>query len=221
MDTSKDRAQARISLRGREDSSARGTIPELNNSDLFLYSLYRLGGGERFVDIEDVFVDMWRRAPQRFGWRKYEYPNYKVAYVAISDLTGRETHQDELLLRSTDGLSRQLTAAGVRWVESRRDSLDAAQDELGPTPRDRRPAHRTLVELERHQAVRRFLDGDSPDLSDNDVATMLRCAPDSPQEVRQQRLETLRSRAQAAHRDGLSRFLEWLAQQRADWFRRR
>ena len=50
------------------------------------------------------------------------------------------------------------------------------------------------------------------------VAEMLRCAPDSPQPVYRQRLETLRAAAYAAGREDALEFFDALQTQRLEWF---
>ena len=87
----------------------------VTNTDLLLYALYRLGGAGKYVDVEDVFMEMWRLTPGRSSWRKYRQPNYKIMSQAIADLMRRD-EGSELLLGAGD--TRQLSAGGVRYVES-------------------------------------------------------------------------------------------------------
>lgn len=188
------------------------TAQEITNSDLLLYALYRLDGAGRYVDVEDVFVEMWKLAPARFSWRKYPYPQYKVAHVALSDVS-----EPGLLIRTADGLSRQLTAKGVQWVEARLALFERlAGGELSAPP-DRRPSQRVLVDLERNPLVKRFASGEPLELARFDVATLLRCAPDAPREDLHERWETLMSAATGSHRSDLVDFLKAIQQQHPDW----
>ena len=192
---------------------------EVNNSELFLLALYRRGGAGRYIDVEDVFIEMWQLAPERFGWRKYPYPNYEVCRHALSDLTRGPRHGgDKLLMKTNDGLARQLTADGVRWVESRMPAFQEIVQGAIPPP-DKRPSQRALASLQKHAAVRAFLSGQPPHLERYEAAAILRSAPDAPTAHWRERWESLRAAALNARRDELTQFLEWLEHTYPDWFR--
>jgi hypothetical protein len=191
----------------------------LTNSNLFLYALYRLGGAGRFVDIEDVFIEMWKISPGRFGWRKYPYPHYKIAHTALVDIAKPSgLGLGALLLSTSDRLGRQLTADGVEWVE---DRLQQIQDMLGiaiASAPDRRPSQRTLVDLTRTSLFRAFQTSGRAELGRDQLAEMLRIPPDAPRAVWLERLETLRSAAAMSGREEVSGFLDYVAEERAGWF---
>jgi hypothetical protein len=129
-----------------------GGSPKLTNADLFLYALYRLGGAGKYIDVEDVFMEMWRLAPARFSWRKYQQPNYKIMSKAIVDIDQRG--DGNLLLGTGD--SRQLSAQGVEWTERRLKQFEriaSGEDRAAP---ERRPSQRVTVELAKARPVREF-----------------------------------------------------------------
>lgn len=187
---------------------------EITNADLFLYSLHCLGGAGKYVDVEDVFVEMWKLAPARFRWRKYDYPNYKVMSKAVVDISQRG--DSRLLLGS--GNMRQLSAEGVAWVEGRKERFEALASGRLPAPPDRRPTQRVVAELVKQRLVREFLAGDNPELDRTYIAQLLRCAPDAPRHVWKERLETLRSAARDGGRDNVLAFLEHLEEEKREWF---
>jgi len=188
---------------------------EITNADLFLYALYRLGGAGAYVDVEDVFMEMWRIAPERFRWRKYEVPNYKIMSKAIVDISQRG--QEGLLLGSGD--MRQLSAEGVAWAERHSEELEAVATGERAAPPDRRPGQRVVADLLKQPSVQSFLQGREVHLDRVRVARLLRCAPDAPRQVWRERLETLRSAATAGKRDDVLRFLDRLEEENPDWFR--
>lgn len=187
---------------------------EITNGDLFLYALYRLGGAGKYIDVEDAFMEMWRLAPARFSWRKYQQPNYKVMSKAIVDI-GQRGDRDLLL---GDGNSRQLSAQGVEWVETRRAHFERIASGRETAAPDRRPSQRVAVELGKAPPVRAFVRGEEVGLERNEIALLLRCAPDAPRSVWRERLETLRSAATDADRGELLRFLAYLEGAKPDWF---
>jgi hypothetical protein len=188
---------------------------DLANADLFLFALYRLGGAGRYVDVEDVFMEMWRLAPARLTWRKYAVPNYKIASKAIVDISQRGNR--DLLLGS--GNHRQLSASGVAYVRGRLTELDGFFGDQGTDSPNLRPGQRVAVEAERSRLFQIFLGGEETDLNRSEIALFLRCAPDAPKGVWRERLETLRSAAQDGQRADLLRFLGYLESEHEDWFK--
>jgi hypothetical protein len=196
-------------VRGRAKST------ELNNRDIYMYALYRLQGAGQFVDVEDVYEECWRLSPSRFGWRKHNYPNYKIAAKAQQEI---ERAHPELTLKTLDGLGRQLTDQGMAWV---RDRLPELQElEIGKTraPAVRSASHRSVVELEKHATVRLFLTGHPVEFRKIEVAQLLKCAPDSRPSVWRERLGTLRSAAADDERPDLIGFLDTVERMYPDWF---
>jgi hypothetical protein len=194
-------------------ASSRG---KLTNADLFLYALYRLGGAGRYIDVEDVFMEMWRLAPARFSWRKYQQPNYKITSKAIVDIDQRG--DGNLLLG--DGNFRQLSAQGVEWTERRLNQFERVASGDDSAAPERRPSQRVVVDLTKARPVQAFLEGREVELDRNEVALLLRCAPDAPRRVWRERLETLRSAARDADRSELLRFLDHLEKAEPEWFGR-
>ena len=192
---------------------ARGK-PEITNGDLFLYCLYGLGGAGKYIDVENVFMEMWRIAPGRFRWRRYDLPNYKVMSKAIVDIGQRG--DGELLLG--DGDARQLSASGVRWVETRQQRFDRIVSGAETAASARRPSQRVVGELARTRLVRAYLAGEEPNWAREEIAVLLRCSPDAPRSVWRERLETLRSAVSDAGRADLMDFLELLERDKREWF---
>jgi hypothetical protein len=186
----------------------------VSNNDLFLYALYRLGGAGKYVDVEDVFMEMWQLAPSRFSWRKYKQPNYKLLSQTIWDLK-RHDGSDLLL---GEGYSRQLSASGVQWIEQRLPELSEATESTESAVSNKRPSQKVVVNLEKSTAYLQFQEDDKSELDKNQVASAFRCSPDAPRSVWRERLETLRSAATDADRPEVLRFLDHLETVHADWF---
>ncbi len=189
---------------------------DITNGDLFLYALYRLGGAGKYVDVEDVFMEMWALAPARFSWRKYRQPNYKIMSKSI--VTIRLRGDGDLLLGR--GNRRQLTAQGVEWVTARLKQFDRLAAGLETAPPDRRPSQRVVAELAKSAIVRAFLATRSVDLARAEVAVLLRCAPDAPRQVWRERLGTLKSAARDGARSDLLAFLDYVEREYPEWFER-
>lgn len=187
----------------------------VDNPDFIPLALYDLGGAGTFVDVEDVFVRCYELAPDRFGWRKRDYPNYKTIYKALRDF---EARHPRLLLKAPDGLSRQLTAEGIAWVEERLPLFSRYVKSPGQNPATRKRTQRLLNELAQDPVVRLFISTGMVELVKYSVADALACAPDSPVSVWKERLESYRAAATSANRPDLVEFLDFVAIQHPEWF---
>jgi len=188
---------------------------DLSNQDIFAYALYRLQGAGRFVDVEDVYEECWRLSESRFGWRKHKYPNYKVASKAQRDF--EEAHPG-LVLKTRDGLGRQLSAEGVVWVRTRLTEFERLASGDTRAPAIRRASHRVIRELLTNRLVGSFLAGKRPELGRVEVADILHSAPDSSSVAWRQRLLTLRAAAEDDERPDLIGFLDYIQSEHPEWF---
>jgi|SRR5579872_220195 len=124
---------------------------KVDNPDLIALAVYELGGIGCFVDVEDIFVRCYEMAPERFGWRKYPYPNYKNVYHALQHF---EENHLEVLLKTPDGLARQLSAEGIAYVRKRLRRYQEILKRPGANPPTRRPTERLLNEFSSHRLTK-------------------------------------------------------------------
>jgi len=99
-------------------SSGLRTAPpshEANNQDVFVWALYLLGGADRNVDVEVVYLKSFELAPARLGWRtRPDIPDYKKTSKALQAVEA-STHVG--LVQKSGSYERRLTPDGVKWVE--------------------------------------------------------------------------------------------------------
>ncbi len=188
---------------------------ELSNSEIYAFALYKLGGAGRFIDVEDIYVECWRLSPSRFGWRKYDYPNHEFAANSRRDF---ESAHADLIIKSSDGLGRQLSAEGIAWVRERLPDLERLERGQTRAPAARSPSQRLIAQLTRQKLVRDFLAGQVAPVEKVDAAELLNCAPDSAPSVWQQRLARVRSAAKESERSDLVSFLNGIELAHPDWF---
>jgi hypothetical protein len=189
--------------------------PRVDNPDIIPFALHELGGTGQFIDVEDIFLHCFKVAPERFRWRKHLIANYKTLSKALRDFEG---HHPDLLLKTADGLSRQLSKEGIDWVNARLDLFREVLSQPGANPPTRRREQKLLNEFADHRLVRAFEKGSLEALQKYEVADLLLCAPDSPIAVWKERLETYRSAATAAGRPNLAEFLDYLRTSKPEWF---
>lgn len=189
----------------------------LSNWEIFVWALSDLGGAKSMIDVEAVFVRCFEFAPRRFAWRtRADLPDYKKCAKALRDA---EARHPVLLIKTGDRFGRQLTVAGQQWVLTNTRRLRPL---LGNTPNisqpKQRPQSRMLAEFERSQTFQRWKTDALLPTDKWRVADLLRCSPDSSQQIWVARLETLRSAAYAAQKADLLEFLNSLERSNPEWF---
>jgi hypothetical protein len=188
----------------------------VNNSDVFLWALYELGGADDFVDVERAFIKAFDLAPLRLSWRtRPDLPDLKKCSKALRDAEGRKPR----LLVKKGAEMRRLTVEGQRWIEENFDRLAEAlgSDRVVRAPLTRAPS-RLVGEALRSPVFAMWRETGVMTEEKWRVAEVLRCSPDSSRTVFRDRLETLRGAAYSAGRNDALDFLDALAKERADWF---
>jgi len=181
---------------------------KLTNIDIAVYALYRLGGAASRVHTEEVAMECYRLAPDRFSWELYpEYPDSEPGRSALFD--ARKPQSGALVTGSKGrGKGWMLTLAGIDRVKlllPELGKLGVAEPQMRS---DRQLMQRYLNDLERHPAYRKFaLTGSCETVEDYEFADFLRCGVDSGSRVIRERLDRVRNRAYEAGRTGIVEFL--------------
>src|SRR3989337_3478747 len=95
---------------------------DLGRIDYALAAVLRLGGDSAMVDVEDVALEAYGLAPDRFRWRRHDLPNLELVRVILSDANKKGAH---LLLRDDSRKCRMLSVEGVRRAKLALARLDA------------------------------------------------------------------------------------------------
>lgn len=172
--------------------------------DYILVAMLNLGGDAAPVDMEDIAVEAMRMAPQRFRWRKYDYPALEWVRVTFNDAN---KHGVRLILRSGSRYERMLTAQGAeraREVASRLQATPADRTGSGVL---RRQATAELARLEAHPAFRRWRESGWQEVDAVDLADIARCTLSAGRTEFQTRLLRLEAEAAKWERAELRTFL--------------
>jgi hypothetical protein len=172
--------------------------------DYILVAMLNLGGDAAPVDMEDIAVEAMRMAPQRFRWRKYDYPSLEWVRVTFNDAN---KHGARMILRSGNRYERMLTAQGA-------DRAREVASRLQTTPPDRtgsgvlrRQATAELARLEGHPAFRRWREDGWGEIDAVDLADVARCTLSATLTEFQTRLLRLEAEAAKWERAELRTFL--------------
>lgn len=182
---------------------------KLTNIDIAVYALYRLGGAERRVDTEEVAMECYRLAPDRFSWKLYpEHPDSEPGRSALFD--ARKPKKGGLVRGSKGkGMGWMLTPAGIDRIQMLLPHLEKIAAGDARERSDRQLIQRYMNELERHPAYQEFLKaGDCEGVKEYEFTDFLRCGLDSGARVIRNRLESVKTRAYSAGRNGIVEFLQ-------------
>jgi hypothetical protein len=163
---------------------------EANNQDVFVWALYLLGGADKDVDVEEIYLKCFELAPARLGWRTHpEIPDYKKTSKALQSIEAT-THVG--LLHRPHKYSRRLTLEGIKWVEAYRAILEknyskAIVQASKATNQHERKRH----ELKKSDAWAKFLI-DPATVEISDAAAALQCSAASPMSIWSGRVNDLR-----------------------------
>lgn len=165
-----------------------------NNQDVFLWALYVLGGADRDVDVEDIYLKCFEMAPARLGWRTQpQIPDYKKTSKALQSVEAT-THVG--LIHRPHQYSRRLTFEGTKWVEAYKDILERVYSKHAVAASANTNMHeRTRLAIKESSSWKVFLQDPSM-LDTADLAALLRCTATSPKETWKSRILDLRRAAE-------------------------
>ena len=192
---------------------------EANNQDVFVWSLFLLGGADRDVDVEDVYWKSFELAPARLGWRtRPELCDYKKTAKALQSVEAK-THVG--LVHKVGMYTRRLTADGSAWVERYRSILEQTYSGDQPVAAAQGSDH--SVWQRRARSSPEFLNWKSGnDFNLADLADLLECSPASSTRVWKGRIDELQRAANVTGDAELRQFadsaMQYLRTKLGEWW---
>lgn len=180
---------------------------ELSNIDIVLFALYRLGGAQQPIDTEDVAIECWHLAPEKFSWKKYpQYPESDTARVTLFDAA--KPKYGRLVRGRNRRTGWMLTVNGVDYVRQRLPGLEALVTGTKKVVALHRDLDRYFASLEKEPAYKKFAQSKSCEsIEAHEFTDVLRCSLDASRNVLRDRLERLKTRAREANRHHVLEFL--------------
>lgn len=173
-----------------------------NNQDVFVWALYLLGGADKDVDVEDIYLKCFELAPARLGWRtRPDLPDYKKTSKALQSVEAK-THAG--LVHKPNALHRRLTPEGVDWVQRYESSLRRTYSGTVAPSAATNQNERVRQRLQQSAAWRQWQAGEPFDLIAAGQA--LQCSPGSPEEIWAGRLHEVVRAADVLEDEGLRDF---------------
>lgn len=177
-----------------------------NNQDALVYALYLLGGSDRDVDVEDMFLKCHELAPARLSWRtRPDLPDYKKVSKALQSVEA-STHVG--LFHHSNQYARRLTLDGNRWVETYISILERVYSKA-PVQASK---NTNMHERKRHEIKNSpvwVLFKESPaNIGIEDFASVLQCSAASSQTTWASRVQDVKRAADVLQDQELMQFAQ-------------
>ena len=184
---------------------------EANNQDVFVWALYLLGGADKDVDVEEIYLKCFELAPARLGWRTHpEIPDYKKTSKALQSIEAT-THVG--LLHRPHKYSRRLTLEGIKWVEAYRAILEKNYSKaLVQASKATNQHERKRHELKKSDAWAKFLVNPAT-VEISDAAAALQCSAASPMSIWSGRVNDLRRTGDLLSDESILDFADFIESQ--------
>ena len=175
-----------------------------NNQDVFLWALYVLGGADRDVDVEDIYLKCFEMAPARLGWRTQPHiPDYKKTSKALQSVEAT-THVG--LIHRPHQYSRRLTIEGIDWTEAYKGILERVYSKQAVAASTNTNMYERTRQAIKESSSWRVFESDPTQLDVADIAALLRCTATSPQETWKSRILDVKRAAEVLKDDALAEF---------------
>ena len=177
-----------------------------NNQDALVFALYLLGGADKDVDVEDMFLKCHELAPARLSWRtRPDLPDYKKVSKALQSVEA-STHVG--LFHHTNQYARRLTLDGNRWVETYISILERVYSKAPVQASKNTNMHaRKRHEIKNSQVWILFKESPA-DIGIEDFASVLQCSAASSQTTWASRVHDVKRAADVLQDQELMQFAQ-------------
>lgn len=180
-----------------------------NNADLLVWATYLLGGHERWVDVEEMYLKAFELAPARLSWRtRSDIPDYKKCAKALQELEDAKRSEHLGLLVKQGSYLRKLTDSGYRWCESYETTLSKLYSGGFVPSALSQEAGRAIRDLEKSEIFLKFQQLGRLECDLWELAEAMRCMVDSSPAVWAARLDSVAIAAKANGRPDILEFVE-------------
>ena len=180
-----------------------------NNQDALVFALYLLGGADKDVDVEDMFLKCHELAPARLSWRtRSDLPDYKKVSKALQSVEA-STHVG--LFHHTNQYARRLTLDGNRWVETYISILERVYSKAPVQASKNTNMHeRKRHEIKNSQVWVLFKESPA-NIGIEDFASVLQCSAASSQTTWASRVHDVKRAADVLQDQELMQFAQLVA----------
>lgn len=188
-------------------------VDRLNNIDLVMYVLYKLGGWQKRINTEDIALECFRITPRKFSWIKYpQYPD--IMPVLFSLESAKKKQCGALVIGETERKRTTkliggwiLTVKGIRWIKDNIFRIEQALNENKITI-GRLSTDRKINELYKSIAFKKFIaTQEKANISHAEFAESLICTVNTGVKILNDRLDQLNSIAEELNKKGVKNYV--------------
>jgi hypothetical protein len=172
-----------------------------------------MGGYERWVDVEELFLKAFELGPNRLAWRtRPDLPDYKKCAKALQEVEDPKRSDHLGLFLKNGKYTRKLSEEGLKWCESYRSILAHLYGGGYVRSQSSSEAGRLISGVDRSEAFKHFLSTGKVSAEIWLIADALQCLPNSSRAVFMARLDGLQV---AATHNGRTEIVEFVRLLRA------
>jgi hypothetical protein len=190
-------------------------INKLNNLDVVIYVLYKLGGWQNRINTEDIALESYKITPRKFSWIKYpQYPDIMPVFFALHD--AKKKKYGELVIGETERKKTikiiggwMLTVKGIKWIKDNIFRIEQILSENKLT-RGRLSIDRKINELYKSMAFEKFLlKQEKANISHAEFAESLTCTVNTGLEILNDRLDQIASMAEELEKEEVKNYVNF------------
>lgn len=175
-----------------------------NNQDALVFALYLIGGADKDLDVEEIFLKCHQLAPARLSWRtRPDLPDYKKVSKALQSVEAA-THTG--LIHHTNQYARRLTLDGVRWIEAYLSILEKIYTHAPVGASKANNMHERRRQEIKSSDVWQIFKTEPASLSKVEFASVLQCSPASSPVTWETRIHDVKRAADVLKDDDLMSF---------------
>jgi len=190
-------------------------VDRLNNIDIVMYALYKLGGWQKRINTEDIALECFRITPRKFSWIKYpQYPD--IMPVLFSLESAKKKQCGALVIGETERKRTTkliggwiLTVKGIRWIKDNIFRIEQALNENKITI-GRLSTDRKIDELYKSIAFKKFITTqEKANISHVEFAESLICTVNTGVKILNDRLDQLNSIAEELNKKEVKSYVNF------------
>ena len=179
-----------------------------NNAELLIWCLFLLGGADKFVDVEDLFLKTFELAPARLSWRtRPDIPDYKKCAKALQEIEDPKRSTFATFMTKNGVYQRKLSMAGSEWCEAYSSHFANLYSQGNVPSAVTQEDGKIIRTIESSTTYRNFLKNPLSELPLYEIADLFRCMPDADMAVWASRLDVAENAAKRNSRDGVVAFI--------------
>ena len=179
-----------------------------NNAELLIWCLFLLGGADKFVDVEDLFLKTFELAPARLSWRtRPEIPDYKKCAKALQEIEDPKRSTFAAFMTKNGVYQRKLSMAGSEWCEAYSSHFAKLYSQGNVPSAVTQDDGKIIRTIESSTTYTNFLKNPLSELPLYEIADLFRCMPDADMAVWASRLDVAENAAKRNSRDAVVAFI--------------